>query len=507
MQKPPPIRSLNHINDAPPCPFSLQKEQGGFVLFSPKMIAASFQAYNKTEALTIALRHCMMGVTEWKGVVLFMKKRTTKLSALMLSAVMLFALCIPAGAVEAEGEANDIAFAKNEVLLNGEHAAICSGETNLGDLVTDAILWQTKQLGKTVDIALLNGGRIHTSIPAGDLTKRQLQQALPTDSTLTLVTLTGAQLLEALESATASAPNASDSFPQLAGMILTVNTGAPFAGKGTYPNTTAQQPSAIQRVLIQTINGQAFSKTQTYHIVTDQQLAAGSDAYHSFASAAATESLGVSLSDAVVNYIATALKGTVSAAPYQEAGERLRTYSYRDVLATDWFAMAVNHVTFSGLMNGMEGAFAPNVHLNRAMMATTLYRMAGSPAVTASNPFSDVPQDAWYRSAVLWAFETGITNGTSDTTYSPMKSLTREELATFLYRFADYESLDPIVVEGDHLSAFTDAQQIFPYAKVSMNWAVQGGLLSGTTPTTLQPKQTATRAQVATILARYTADG
>lgn len=436
-----------------------------------------------------------------------MKKRTTKLSALLLAFVMLFALCIPAGAAQTDpNEANDIVFAKTEVTLNGEKEAVCTAETNLGDLITDAMLWQTKQLGRTADIAIITGGSIHAGIPKGDITKKDISTVLSSDSTLYLLKLTGAELLEALESATFSAPKPSALFPQVAGISFTINTAAPFLSKETYPNSTAQKPSAIQRMLIQNVSGQAFSKTATYSIVTDYSLAAGGESYIPFANASVSESLGVSLDDVVVNYIATGLKGVVAAIPYKDAGERIRTYAYSDVLATDWFAMAVNHVTFSGLMNGVGGAFSPNTNLNRAMMVTTLYRMAGSPTVAIKNPFSDIPQDSWYTAPVLWAYEVGITNGTSNTTYSPMKSLTREELATFLYRFADYESLDPIVVEGGHLSAFTDKNKISSYAKKAMDWAVEGGLISGMTATTLAPKQTATRAQVATILMRYTAE-
>ena len=79
-------------------------------------------------------------------------------------------------------------------------------------------------------------------------------------------------------------------------------------------------------------------------------------------------------------------------------------------------------------------------------------------------------------------------------------------MATFFYRFADYESLDPIVVEGDNLTGFVDADQVSAYAEEALNWAVGEGLITGTTDTTLSPKSTATRAQAATILMRYTAE-
>ena len=106
---------------------------------------------------------------------------------------------------------------------------------------------------------------------------------------------------------------------------------------------------------------------------------------------------------------------------------------------------------------------------------------------------------------MIWASENGITAGTSETTFSPTNSLTREQLATFFYRFADFENPDPIEITGD-LTGFTDADQVASYATDAMKWAIGEGLISGTTETTLSPKATATRAQVATILMRYTAE-
>ena len=173
--------------------------------------------------------------------------------------------------------------------------------------------------------------------------------------------------------------------------------------------------------------------------------------------------------------------------------------------AGDWYANAVNYVTLTGLMNGTGDGFSPNLAINRGMMVTVLYRMAGSPEVTAENPFTDVPADTWYTDAVIWASENDITAGTSETTFSPTNSLTREQLATFFYRFADFENPDPIEITGD-LTGFTDADQVASYATDAMKWAIGEGLISGTTETTLSPKATATRAQVATILMRYTAE-
>ena len=397
-------------------------------------------------------------------------------------------------------------FAKTEIPLNGETADIRTKETNLGDLITDAMLWQAGQLGETVDAAINNGGGIRASIPAGEVTKKDINTVLPFDNTLYLVKVTGQELLEALEASTYCTPEAGGSFPQMAGMTITINTGAPYATTETYPNSTFGKPAAINRVMIQTVGGEAFDPKATYTIVTNDFLGAGGDTYYAFRSASAGYDLAVPLNEAVMDYITSELNGVVSSAQYKEAAGRIHTISYRDVTANAWYATAVNYVTLTGLMNGSEGAFLPNSSLNRAMMVTVLYRMAGSPEVTAKNAFTDVPKDSWYTNAVIWASETGITTGTSQTTYSPTTALTREQLATFLYRFADYESLDPIVVEGEHLKDFTDAGKIADYARSSVNWAVEQGLLSGTSATALSPKNIATRAQVATILMRYTQD-
>lgn len=397
-------------------------------------------------------------------------------------------------------------FARTEVALDGEKSSVRTSETNLGDLIADAMLWQAGQTDKEVDAAITNGGGIRASIPAGDITKRDINTVLPFGNTLYVVTVTGAELLEALEAATGYAPETAGAFPQVAGLQFTVNTGVPFATEENYPNSTYGKPAANHRVLIQTVGGEAFDPAQTYTIVTNDFLGAGGDAYHAFGKASKGYDTGTPLDEVVMDYISAACKGVVSAADYSQPDGRIRTVSYDDVKATDWFANAVNYVTLTELMNGTGTGFSPNRAIDRAMLVTVLYRMAGSPDVTGENPFTDVPADTWYTKAVQWAAEKGITEGTSATTFSPSARLSREQLATFLFRFAALDTQDPIVVEGDHLKDFTDAGQIAAYAKEAMNWAVGEKLLSGTAPATLSPKNHATRAQVATILMRYTAE-
>lgn len=396
-------------------------------------------------------------------------------------------------------------FAKTEVALDGEKANVRTGETNLGDLIADAMLWQAGLLDEGVDAAVTNGGGIRASIAAGDITKKDINTVLPFGNTLYVVKVTGAELLEALEASTYCTPEAIGGFPQVAGIEFTVNTGAKFDTKELYPDSTYGKPASINRVMIQTVGGEAFNPEETYTIVTNDFMGAGGDTYYAFKAASSGYDSGVPLDEVVMDYITSELKGVVSQAQYGETDNRIHTISYNDVKAGDWYANAVNYVTLTGLMNGTGDGFSPNLAINRGMMVTVLYRMAGSPEVTAENPFTDVPADTWYTDAVIWASENGITAGTSETTFSPTNSLTREQLATFFYRFADFENPDPIEITGD-LTGFTDAGQVASYATDAMKWAIGEGLISGTTETTLSPKATATRAQVATILMRYTAE-
>ncbi|MBS6165249.1 5'-nucleotidase C-terminal domain-containing protein [Evtepia gabavorous] len=396
-------------------------------------------------------------------------------------------------------------FAKTEVALDGEKANVRTGETNLGDLIADAMLWQAGLLDEEVDAAVTNGGGIRASIAAGDITKKDINTVLPFGNTLYVVKVTGAELLEALEASTYCTPEAIGGFPQVAGIEFTVNTGAQFDTKELYPGSTYGKPASINRVMIQTVGGEAFNPEETYTIVTNDFMGAGGDTYYAFKAASSGYDSGVPLDEVVMDYITSELKGVVSKAQYGETDNRIHTISYNDVKAGDWYANAVNYVTLTGLMNGTGDGFSPNLAINRGMMVTVLYRMAGSPEVTAENPFTDVPADTWYTDAVIWASENGITAGTSETTFSPTNSLTREQLATFFYRFADFENPDPIEITGD-LTGFTDADQVASYATDAMKWAIGEGLISGTTETTLSPKATATRAQVATILMRYTAE-
>ena len=331
-------------------------------------------------------------------------------------------------------------FAQSEVQLNGEKAQVRTGETNLGDLITDAMLWQAGTLGEKVDAAISNGGGIRASLSVGDLTKKDINTVLPFGNTLYLVKLTGAQLLEALEASTCSLPESIGAFPQVSGIEYTVNTGAKFSSTENYPGSTYGKPNAVNRVTIQSVGGAAFDPAETYTIVTNDFLGAGGDTYYTFKSSPVGYDTGVPLDEVLMDYITAQCKGTITKAAYGQTAGRIHMISYDDVKAGDAGANDIIGVTLAGWMNGTGTGFSPNASLDRAMMVTILYRLAGSPAVSGTMPFTDVPAGSWYYDAVLWASQKDITLGTSAATFSPNALLTPDQLGTLLQRFTGKEA-------------------------------------------------------------------
>lgn len=331
-------------------------------------------------------------------------------------------------------------FAQSEVQLNGEKAQVRTGETNLGDLITDAMLWQAGTLGEKVDAAISNGGGIRASLSVGGLTKKDINTVLPFGNTLYLVKLTGAQLLEALEASTCSLPESIGAFPQVSGIEYTVNTGAKFSSTENYPGSTYGKPNAVNRVTIQSVGGAAFDLAETYTIVTNDFLGAGGDTYYTFKSSPVGYDTGVPLDEVLMDYITAQCKGTITKAAYGQTAGRIHMISYDDVKAGDAGANDIIGVTLAGWMNGTGTGFSPNASLDRAMMVTILYRLAGSPAVSGTMPFTDVPAGSWYYDAVLWTSQKDITLGTSAATFSPNALLTPDQLGTLLQRFTGKEA-------------------------------------------------------------------
>lgn len=176
---------------------------------------------------------------------------------------------------------------------------------------------------------------------------------------------------------------------------------------------------------------------------------------------------------------------------------------YTDLDANAWYAESVHFALVNGLFVGFgDGTFRPEAALSRAMVATVLYRQAGSPAVTGSSTFPDLKDD-WYADAVAWAQEAKVVIGDDKGLFRPDDDVTREEMVTMLYRFAASQNMDTTTT-GD-LSNFTDASSVQSYATEPMTWAVGNGIILGMGNNELAPRESATRAQFAAITARLAA--
>ena len=177
---------------------------------------------------------------------------------------------------------------------------------------------------------------------------------------------------------------------------------------------------------------------------------------------------------------------------------------FTDVAEDDWFYDAVRYAYENGLMDGVgDNRFAPNSETTRAQLVTILYRLEGEPAVSGDLPFTDVEAGTWYTNAVLWAAQNGIVNGVTDTTFAPGDDLTRQQLVTILYRYAEAKGCD--VSASADLSGYPDAGQVQDYAQPTMAWAVAEGIVEGMDGN-LNPAGNASRAQIATILMRFCED-
>lgn len=375
-----------------------------------------------------------------------------------------------------------------------------TAETNLGDFAADAILWQArKTLGaENVDAALTNGGGIRETIGKGDISKLNLLAVFPFGNTVATIDVTGAQLLEALEAATCTAPDAIGAFPQVSGIEFTINTAVAYVNGDQYPDSTYYAPANPgSRVTITSINGQLFDAEATYTIATNDFTAKGGDTYGVFAAAGGWKDVGVALEDALINYTTEELDGKITAEQYGEVAGRISIVNLpADITSGAWYYEAALYVLDNGIMNGTGKGFEPNGTVTRGTVFQTLYNMAGKPEVTEAASFTDV-EGKWYADAAAWAEDEGLTTGTGTGLFNGDAAITRQELAKV---FADYTASQCIVPTEDvDLSTYADADKIPGWASESMKTAVSLGILKGSN-NQLNPAGTAVRSELAQIL-------
>ena len=212
-------------------------------------------------------------------------------------------------------------------------------------------------------------------------------------------------------------------------------------------------------------------------------------------------------------YITAAVTVLSGVLAYFVSGRALRplrscpSKNLSDVPAPDnWAHAGIDFCVRTGLMSGVgSGRFDPKGTTTRAQAVQVLYELSGAPKVSGKTPFTDLTH-GWYQSAVLWAYQTGVTSGVSETTFAPDTPVTREQVAVFLARFADrvLDKYTPYM--WDALFPFQDRESISYYARTAMNWACNLGLIKGIPcpgGLRLEPQSSATREQMAVMIARF----
>ena len=188
-----------------------------------------------------------------------------------------------------------------------------------------------------------------------------------------------------------------------------------------------------------------------------------------------------------------------------DCGEVFAKYShpFNDLKLT-WYTEPVLKAYEMGMINGnSQTTFGPDGNTTRAHLVTVLYNMEGKPDVSSvETPLTDI--NGWYNAAIKWAYSAGVVNGKTATTFAPNENVTREQFAAILYRYAQYKKI--ATTDRADLSGYKDADKISTYAKDAISWANARGYIGGVSATSISPKTGATRAQMATILVRYVED-
>ena len=414
--------------------------------------------------------------------------------------------------LDADAVANKQIVGNTAFPLEGDRAFNRTQETNSGNFGSDAFLTATG-----ADIALLNGGNIRAALPIdhtdpedtanyiegaveGDISLGDILTVFPFANTLCVIEITGQDLLDALLVGTAQTPEQSGGFPHMAGVSFELHT---------YIAADDTEAVRVQNVLV---DGKALDLEATYTLATNNFIASGGDGYTMFAGKPYLSEHGQDYA-AILAYLVETLDGVVSD-DYAEPQGRITVIaeadpSFPDVKAEDWFYQFVILVAKSELMGAADndGNFLPLKDADRAMLVTLMHRIAGKPAVEGktSDYFYDTADDSWYSEALVWAFQNEITTGLDEKDddgldkFAPAQVLDRQQLVTFIYRFAKFMNANWVEsVEAEELT-FADADKIADWAKDAVEFAVATEIVNGKENNLFDPLGSAKRSEVAKV--------
>lgn len=379
-------------------------------------------------------------------------------------------------AIAAVEEANkpylETVVGKTDVLLEGTREKVRAGETNLGNLLTDAMLDISG-----ADVALTNGGGIRASIDVGDITMGEILQSFPFTNYPVVLEVKGSVILEALEFGVDSAPEVVGKFPHVGGMTFKYDP---------------KQPAGA-RVFDVLVKGVALDPNKTYKLVTNDFMAVGGDGYEMLKAGVKTSEHPL-LSEVLAIYIAE--KGTVSPKVEGRVVVADKPVKYKDI-AGHWASKYILEMSDKNVFIGVgDDLFAPETQISRGMILTALHRMDGNvePKVVAS--FTDVARNEWYDKPISWAVENKIAREATGE-FKPNEILSREEMVTILSNFLAYKNVPVREIEP---ADFADEAQIAEWAQKAVDRMVNAGVIHGKPNNVFDPKGGTTRAELAKVL-------
>ena len=391
-------------------------------------------------------------------------------------------------------------FAVSKVTLNGAKAPDGNrdSETNLGDLITDAMLWKirtqaTISVPEENVVAITNGGGIRATVKAGDVTKKDINTVLPFGNTLAVVYVKGSELLEALEASTYCTPESIGGFPQVAGMQFTVATYETYdKNDESYPNSTYYGPKTINRVTIGLINGKDFDPEATYAVITNNFVAGGGDTYYAFAAATNQFDTGLPLDEVVMEYITKELKGVIGETYAEPAGRIVVDQGVAPAIA-DVQSMVMGEASYTAESYKAYAAVeaklaAAETEAERVALCAEL-RAAVSGLKVVENTFDDATS-GWYKPAVDFAQASGLMSGMGDNKFAPDVTTTRAMVAQVMYELADEPDVSGLTCP------LSDVDSTAWYADAVI-WAYNAGVVSGYEDGTFRPGRAITRQEMA----------
>lgn len=394
-------------------------------------------------------------------------------------------------------------------------------ETNLGDLCAEAF-----RSAVGADIGYINGGGVRADIAAGDITFNNLLSVLPFNNTVVLAEVDGQTIKDMMEMAMMLWPEENGSFPHLAGISFSVNTEIQtsvvldeleeFAGVvGPYRvydikifNKETRKYEPLE------LNGKYTIASHNYALLEQ------GSGMKMLKDAVILQNDGLLDVEALERYVVENLGGVVGE-EYRNAspnitftdsnscsmGKNCPLQLYADLAKSEWYHDGVHYCMEEGLMQGVAAdRFAPSGITTRAQLVTILWRMEGSPMVEIAEGFNDVYESDWYNNAIRWASASGIAGGYGDSIFGPNDTVTREQMAAILWRYARYKGIDVSVGENTNILSYADAFDIAEYAIPAMQWACGSGTMQGFAKNNtvyLAPKGDAVRSQSAMMIYRF----